>query len=373
MSVTEKLYESFGELPSRRGRGGFYTFIPSRYIFDRLNEVFGVQWSSEAITHEVVGDNVIVRVRVTVRDPETKEYFYQEGFGGAPLNQNEAGDPYKSAYTKALKDACKHWGLGLHKEDAESGGTRPTTPVQPPTTPSPAPTAPTAPASEPLPASMLPPGQVQRQQMPPQPAAPTADLPPNVPRVVEESIPVQQVPTQEPPVQAPPQPSQQSIPTPPTPQAPTSVPQTETPVAPAAAVEPPAPQTPTVPETPVPAQPAAPQAPSRPADVPLSPIERVKRAKQNAQEESAIPAVPTPNSAVQSPPANPAPENTSGEAMITSVQKVAIEGLIDMKGLNYDEIAAQALGITSGSVPPVETLSHTQAISVIQYINNKYK
>lgn len=359
MSITEKLYEPFGQLPSRRGRGGVYTFIPSNKIFDRLNEVFGVNWSSESTTHEIVGENVIVKVRVTVKDPETKEYFFQEGFGGAPLNQNEAGDPYKSAYSKALKDACKHWGLGLHKSE-ESGQVAPQTPATPPAAPTPAaPVAPQTPATPQAPVVEQPVAAPQAAPAAPPltPQVPDMGLPPNVPEVVEQAIPVQQVaPPVEQPVAAPVAPQAPAVPQMP------STPQVApaTPAAPAAAVAPPTPSAPQV----APEQPAQ----SRPSDVPLSPIERVKRAKQQAPEEPAIPAVPPPSSAVESP----APTDAS-EGMITSVQKVAIEGLIEMKGLNYDEIATKALGLASGSAPAVETLTHNQAISVIQYINNKFK
>jgi hypothetical protein len=113
----------------------------------------------------------------------------------------------------------------------------------------------------------------------------------------------------------------------------------------------------------------------------------VKKAKQQSQvlpptpaetlpqtpEVSPIPAVPGPSTGIPTPnPGNGAPAPTEGQ--ITGVQKVAIEGLIDMKGLEYNDVTTKALELPAGSaVPAIETLSHAQAISVIRYINDLYK
>ena len=373
MSVKEQFYESFGDLPSRRGPGGFYSYVKWQDVADRMNQIFGVTWSSETISQEVVGDNVIIRVRVMVRDPETKEYFFQEGFGGAPLGQGEPGNPFKSAYSKALKDACKKWGLALYKDDESApASSAPTPQVSLPSNEAPALATPQV-SAPPLP------------DMPEIPAAVTASLPPNVPKIVQQEVTL----TQAPPVvenTLPPEPTPEAppvaAPVPPAPEPPQVAP-------PAAAVAPPAPQQEQV-APPVPQQTAPPETPqvaARPADVPLSPIERVKKAKQQSQvlpptpaetlpqtpEVSPIPAVPGPSTGIPTPnPGNGAPAPTEGQ--ITGVQKVAIEGLIDMKGLEYNDVTTKALELPAGSaVPAIETLSHAQAISVIRYINDLYK
>ena len=378
MSIKDLFYESFGDLPSRRGPGGFYSYVKWQDVADRMNQIFGVNWSSEAISHEVIGDNVIVRVRVDVRDPETKEHFYQEGFGGAPLNQGEPGNPFKSAYSKALKDACKKWGIALYKDEEEvppSAAPEMTSPPEMPATPA-------------------------AEKTVPDSSAFAAPLPPNVPKTVQQEVTLQQEPPAVP-ENTPPAPATPVMPEV-APVAP-AVPEPTPP--PAAAVEPPIPQqpaAPVVPEQPVPPTPTAPEAPtqeapappqpatplpSRPADVPLNPTERVKRAKQQAtppapeapvapatpaETPPAMPSVPGPDTGLTTPNPNPAPQNTNTtEGQITGVQKVAIEGLLEMKGLNYDDVTVKALGLPEGSTAPaIETLTHSQAISVIRHINN---
>ena len=110
------LYEKL-ELKSRRGRGGEYTYIPWQDVADKMNRVFGGNWSSEVKSETVVGKGVVLRVRVTVIDTETNTTYYHEGYGGADISGAEVGTVYKSAYSKALRDACKKWGPGLYTDD----------------------------------------------------------------------------------------------------------------------------------------------------------------------------------------------------------------------------------------------------------------
>jgi hypothetical protein len=116
----EILYRGFENIPTRKGRGGNYAYVRWQDVADRMNEAFGVMWSSEVIMQDIIGNNVIVRVRVSVFHPDTGVFSKQEGFGGAPNDdRNEAGNPFKAAYSKALKDACKKWGLGLFLEEED--------------------------------------------------------------------------------------------------------------------------------------------------------------------------------------------------------------------------------------------------------------
>lgn len=119
MSIKEQFYAPL-EVRTRKGRGATFSFVTWQDVANRLNEILGISWSSEVKSSEIIGDNIIVRVKVGFINPETKEYCCQEGFGGAPNDKRlEAGASFKAAYSKALKDACKRWGLGLYLEDED--------------------------------------------------------------------------------------------------------------------------------------------------------------------------------------------------------------------------------------------------------------
>lgn len=220
MTIKEDLYKPFEDIDSRKGRGGTYDYVKWQSVADRMNEVFGIHWSSDVVWQDMVGSNLVVRVRVCVRDSEIGEQFCQEGYGGAILRDgDEAGTAHKSAYSKALKDACKKWGVALHLEvddntnssptSMPSGYTgyetgQPTPPAQPapptvqapiqtqPNVVAPDPTAPSAPApqvqptaaptppTQPAPSAAmgLPPTPApQMQQTPPQPVQPAPQMP----------------------------------------------------------------------------------------------------------------------------------------------------------------------------------------------------
>jgi hypothetical protein len=131
MSIKEQFYVPL-EIRTRKGRGGNFSFVAWQDVINRLNEILGSNWSSELKSSEIVGPNIIVRVRVSFTNPETKEYCCQEGFGGAINDERlEAGSPFKAAYSKALKDACKRWGLGLYLEDEDQSSFSPPTTINP--------------------------------------------------------------------------------------------------------------------------------------------------------------------------------------------------------------------------------------------------
>lgn len=119
MNIKEQLYKPIEDIKNRKGRGGTYDYVSWKDVVDRMNEIFDMNWSSSAEYQEVLGANVILRVKVCATDPKTGTIFCQEGYGGAVLrDSDEPGTAHKSAYSKALKDACKKWGIGLHL-DAE--------------------------------------------------------------------------------------------------------------------------------------------------------------------------------------------------------------------------------------------------------------
>ena len=110
------LYEKL-EVKSRRGRGGDYNYVPWQDVADRMNKVFNGNWSSEIKSETETEGGIVVRVRVTVIDQNTNQEYYQEGYGGASITNTEIGTLHKSAYSKALRDACKKWGPGLYTDD----------------------------------------------------------------------------------------------------------------------------------------------------------------------------------------------------------------------------------------------------------------
>jgi len=118
MDIKEQLYKPFNNIQSRKGRGGTYDYVSWKDIADRMNDVFGFHWSSNVLSQELIGENIVIRVNVCVQDPETSQTYCQEGFGGAVLRtSDEPGSAHKGAYSKALKDACKKWGVALHLEE----------------------------------------------------------------------------------------------------------------------------------------------------------------------------------------------------------------------------------------------------------------
>ena len=115
LSIKEQFYKPFEDIKSRRGRGGVYDYITWKDVADRMNNIFGMNWSSELKSLDTLSNNIVIRVAVCAKDPVSGEDFCQEGYGGATMRDgDEAGTAHKSAYSKALKDACKKWGVGLH-------------------------------------------------------------------------------------------------------------------------------------------------------------------------------------------------------------------------------------------------------------------
>ena len=167
MSTKELLYGTFENIPSRKGRGGTYSYVRWQDIADRMNQVFGTDWSSNVESQDIIGNNIIVRVRVVVTNPDTGNVQYQEGYGGAPNDErSEAGNPFKAAYSKALKDACKKWGVALYLdeegESASYGGPSITPPSHVNAPPAGYTGYETAPAPEPTPPSSATPPPVQQ-------------------------------------------------------------------------------------------------------------------------------------------------------------------------------------------------------------------
>lgn len=141
-TLKEKLYMPFDQVDYRPAAGGNrFSFVKSKFIFDRMNDVFGTGWSTEIISHEIIGDEFLVVVKVTIlaQSSGVVEEFCQFGFGSAKkFGNQEIGNLFKSAESNAIKDAVKKWGVALHIEEDDNGGqqyTAPSTSVVPPTVP----------------------------------------------------------------------------------------------------------------------------------------------------------------------------------------------------------------------------------------------
>ncbi len=124
MGFKEALYTPFTEIDKRQGRGGHYDYIKWRHVADRMNDVFDGRWSSKVVAETTTDTDVVVRIAVTVVDTVDSMSFTQEGYGGASIRSGEEpGTAQKSAYSKALKDACRKWGVGLYLDgDNDTSG-----------------------------------------------------------------------------------------------------------------------------------------------------------------------------------------------------------------------------------------------------------
>lgn len=342
--IINKLYETF-PLKERQGTGGMqFKYVPNEEVIHRMNTVFAGNWSTEVLFRDVVDDYVVMEVAVIISDPETKEYFKQTGYGSSQIqryssgpNQGKAidiGNAYKGALSKGIVNACTRWGVGLFKEY------NPLTESVPQAKSDQATTVAAPPMPEPPPAP---------------PAQPTTVPPaPNVPSV--------------------PQP-QNSAPTPPAP----PVPQNATPA-------PPAPPTPA--NTP-PAPPAAPTnlPPGVPPTVsastvvqteptnaaPPAPPEPAPQAPPSPQPQ-AVPNFPGPNMDAPSAPDLPF-SGQDGNSMITDVQRVALNGILSMRNVDYNDLAKEAFEFNGINkvVPNKENLTYEDAVIVIKYGNDKYR
>ncbi|KKM20520.1 hypothetical protein LCGC14_1644630 [marine sediment metagenome] len=131
----EELYKTF-KLKARAGQGGkTFKYVPSSDIMDRMNKIFKGNWSTEVVKSEIIGDQVLVLVRVMAKDPNEEGgiVYFHEGYASHPLAKFsggvkqgqiiDAGNSYRSAMSKAVKAAVTKWGVGLYLEGEESEST----------------------------------------------------------------------------------------------------------------------------------------------------------------------------------------------------------------------------------------------------------
>jgi len=316
--LKSRLYESFNIL-SRKGRGGTYQYVEWKDVADRMNSIFGINWSSSLKSVEILNNNVIMRVCVEVYDGVTERVYCQDGFGGAPLDEKlEAGNPHKAAYSKALKDACKKWGVGLFLDEEDDARGESTGPI-------------------------IPAGFMGKE----------TGIPPKVDELVTE---INNDVVKE-------------------------------------AVKPVPPANPTT----FPQKPVRTAPPKQPAQ-----LKKIKEAEENKIAEDnkvvetkvsvpKIPSVPKlgsiPTPASSTKPTGPVhsvsipnnrelPMSSSGQSLISDVQKAALQSILNLKGVEYESLVREAFAfnnVVKEPIPDADKLSYQEAVFVIKYGSDKFR
>lgn len=125
--LLKKLYLPF-TLKHRPGVGGImFDFIPSEDVINRMNDVFDGKWSTRVLSQDVVEDYVLIRVKVSIKDGYSD--ISHEGFGSSQIQRFSSGpkkdqlldigNAYKSAESKAIKNACTRFGVGLYLKEED--------------------------------------------------------------------------------------------------------------------------------------------------------------------------------------------------------------------------------------------------------------
>jgi hypothetical protein len=128
--ILDQLYAPF-DVKARPGQGGqTFKYVPSDDIIDRMNKVFAGKWNTKVISSEIVEDQVLIHVRVSVEDED--KLYYHDGYASqqiARFSQGprqgqsiDIGNVYKSAMSKAIKTAVAKWGVGLYLDEKPDGG-----------------------------------------------------------------------------------------------------------------------------------------------------------------------------------------------------------------------------------------------------------
>lgn len=302
--ILKELYKTF-DLKARQGLGGkVFKFVPTSDIVDRMNKTFKGEWSTELISSEVIEDQILVLVRVHVRE-EGQAHFH-DGYASQLLSRYtsgtnagkviDLGNSYRSAMSKAIKTAVAKWGVGLYLEGEETDDT-----TQFPTTDTPTPVG--AAVSMDVPITTSSPNSAAPMAIPmtatPLPdTAPPADITGPVADPITNSV-----------------------------QPPAGLPRVDTSTGPT----------------------AGPPLESPPLPVPNN--------------------NPTGVEAGFSPPINTSARGVVGENL-TDVQKVAIETIMSVHSLTFQELNEKALQRTTDLPPSLNEVGYSDAVKMIQFGNN---
>jgi hypothetical protein len=331
-------------IKERKGTGGMmFKYIPNEYVIERMNKVFKGNWSTDVISKEIMEDQVVIEVLVTVLDSDTGVTFQHTGFSSQTIaryrdgvNQGkpvDLGNIFKSALAKAIVNACTRWEVGLFKE--------PENEVVPVVVPQVA--APT------LPVNLVPVNPAPINPAPVNPPVINVPIPAPVPNI--PVIPTQRVVTNS------------TTLTQAVPPAPINVP---APPAPVNVQVPPAAVLPTIP-APNPELVTVAQYTTPPVVAPVAPVAQPM-----------VPPVPPAPPVINTIPVTPSvpfATQPTGATNISDVQCVALNGILDMQGIEYEVLATEAFqerGITK-PIPNKEELNYDDAVVIIKYGNDKYR
>jgi len=308
LGIKEQFYAPFDNVKSRRGRGGVYDYVTWKNVADRMNSIFGMNWSSEMKSLDTMNGSIIIRVGVCAKDPVSGEDFCQEGYGGAVIRDGEdPGTAHKSAYSKALKDACKKWGVGLHLTEADE-------------------------STSTIPSGFS--GRETATPIPPVPAQSIPNIPP--PAGINDS-------------------TQQNIPVPPAPAVQESAPAV------------PVVNTPPIPTAPVSMQKKAPAAPV----APVSPLVQESDTVSTSPVTNSIPSPPASTPTQAAPVTQNTDPGPDDPGTINNVQEMAINNLARLGGVEDPEQLLKDLLAKEDSgfnrdIKNIKDLSYTEAVKVIK-------
>lgn len=142
------------------------------------------------------------------------------------------------------------------------------------------------------------------------------------------------------------------------------------------------PSAPVNPPVPGPAPAPAPEPPPQPTPpqnnvppVPPVPPPVLEQPAPRPSPQPQAPPTPTPSAPPQQTQSTPPEPNQmfadNGDGMMSSVQEAALDALVNIKGLDYNTLASEALGVSLDQVPTKDQLKSSQATLMIKHGNDK--
>lgn len=118
--IIEVLERHFNSKDIKSRPGGFgksLSYVQGHHVLGRLNEAFGGDYSIEIVDKQIVDNNVIVHVRLSV-DQDGKT-IVRDAIGGKTMMNKDLVSNYKAAVTDAIKKAAATLGVALHLYGAD--------------------------------------------------------------------------------------------------------------------------------------------------------------------------------------------------------------------------------------------------------------
>lgn len=103
---------------TRQGRGGqVFEYIPTKFVSDRLTDVWGIDWNLEILSEIIEKGHVVVKVRLHY-PRQDGTYGFKDAYGGAKYEDVVGlGDCLKKSASLALKKAASLIGIDLREEE----------------------------------------------------------------------------------------------------------------------------------------------------------------------------------------------------------------------------------------------------------------